>query len=123
MEVIRQHPHFGAEILRPIAALKNLAPTVFHHQEFWNGKGYPSKIGKREIPMAARLISVAEAYDVMTAEIPFRKQMTINQALATLKAESGRQFDPEMAEAFQDVIKNAEGKQPGTQPFLPESDQ
>jgi HD-GYP domain-containing protein (c-di-GMP phosphodiesterase class II) len=102
--IIQMHPYYSAQIVQPIKALSNLIPWVYHHQEHWDGSGYPDRISKREIPMGASIISLAEAFAAMTTDMPSRQAMTIGQALDIVKREREKQFHPEVVEAFTEVM-------------------
>lgn len=104
-KVIHKHPYFGAQIVKSMGILGRIVPWIYHHQEKWDGSGYPDHIVKREIPMASTIISLAEAYTVMTIDMPNRDSLTEEQAAERVREESGSQFNPEVVEAFEDVIK------------------
>jgi putative nucleotidyltransferase with HDIG domain len=105
-KIIRKHPSYGANILRPVDALEKIIPWVYHHQEHWDGSGYPDKISGDEIPLAASIIGLAEAYSAMKVELPTRKAKTDFEALTIIKQEAERQFNPLVVEAFEDTINN-----------------
>lgn len=102
--IIQMHPYYSAQIVQPIKALSNLIPWVYHHQERWDGDGYPDRISKREIPMGASIISVAEAFAAMTTDMPNRDALTLGEALEMVKREKEKQFHPEVVEAFTEAI-------------------
>lgn len=102
---IQTHPAYGAQIVKPIDQLSRIAPWIYSHQERWDGSGYPDHISDREIPAAARIISVGEAFTVMTTNQPKRKALSLDEALAEISRGSGTQFDPEVAGA---LIQTAE---------------
>jgi HD-GYP domain-containing protein (c-di-GMP phosphodiesterase class II) len=97
---IRTHPRAGAELVLPIRAARPALPYVLFHHERWDGKGYPSGIRGRSIPLEARLLAVADAFDAMTSRRPYRPALTTDHALAELGACAGSQFDPEIAALF-----------------------
>ncbi|HEY3315503.1 MAG TPA: diguanylate cyclase [Bacillota bacterium] len=103
-EVMKQHPQIGAQILERVDFLKELAPLVYHHQEMYDGGGYPSGLKGTDIPLGARIIAVADAYEAMTNNRPYRQRRTPAQALEELRKCSGKQFDPEIVEAFVKIV-------------------
>lgn len=95
--LMNQHPTIGAEIVEPASQLKNEAPLIRTHHEWWNGSGYPGGVEALDIPLGARILTVADAYEAMTSSRPYRKTpLTHEQAAAELEKFSGIQFDPEI---------------------------
>ncbi|MCX5707347.1 MAG: HD domain-containing protein, partial [Candidatus Omnitrophica bacterium] len=90
----------GADILRPIQFLHNLIPLIFYHHERWDGKGYPSGIKAEEIPIGARIIAIADVYQALTSDRPYRKAYSKVKAMKIIKAGAGTQFDPHIADTF-----------------------
>lgn len=78
----------------------NVAENILFHHERWDGNGYPKGLAGEEIPLIARIIAVAESYDAMTEEKPYRETLSRDQALAELKKNAGKQFDPEIVELW-----------------------
>ncbi len=103
---IREHPAKGRLILHDIAFLKRAIPCVLHHHERYDGGGYPEHLAGADIPLQGRIIAVADAFDAMTSNRPYRKRMPVSSALAELKQGAGRQFDPEVIRAFLWVWKH-----------------
>ncbi len=99
-EDIREHPLKGRHILSNIAYLEKAIPCVLHHHERYDGSGYPEHLAGAAIPLPGRIISVADAFDAMTSDRPYRRAMKFPQALAELRRESGTQFDPKVVRAF-----------------------
>jgi hypothetical protein len=97
--LLRDHTHAGAWM---VASLNDLELTlaVRHHHERWDGRGYPDGLAREEIPLFARVISVADAFDAMTSSRPYRASLGRGVALDVIRAESGAQFDPAVVEAF-----------------------
>ncbi len=98
--LVRQHPMKGVEILLPIKQLKDIIPGVKHHHEFFDGSGYPEGLKREEIPLLARILSVADAVDAMSSDRPYRKGMPVEEIIKELTRCSGSQFDPEVVKAF-----------------------
>ncbi len=99
-EIIKSHPYLGRRILEPISFLKHVAPTVYHHHERWDGGGYPEGLAGEEIPLASRIMAVADTYDAMTSDRAYRQGLSHEVASAEIRRCSGAQFDPECARAF-----------------------
>ena len=104
-EEIKKHPQIGADILRPIQFLRNIIPLVFYHHEKWDGSGYPSGIKGEEIPIGARIISIADVYQSLTSDRPYRKAFTKEKAMKILKSGSGTQFDPRITGVFLKILQ------------------
>lgn len=96
---VRGHPSIGEQILRPMLEDGVILDIVRHHHERWDGRGYPDQLSASEIPLAARIVAVADAYDAMTTARPYRPPRTVEQAITEIEAEAGRQFDPDIARA------------------------
>jgi putative nucleotidyltransferase with HDIG domain len=105
---IREHPKVGAKILLRIAALREAIPYVLYHHERWDGTGYPSGRAGEEIPVEARVLAVADAFDAMTSDRPYRRALTHEEALEEVERCAGTQFDPEIARVFLEVFGEAE---------------
>lgn len=100
-EIMKQHPTIGAEkVLEPNEALRDLIPIVKYHHERLDGKGYPEHLKGNEIPLAARIVSVADAYHALVSDRPYRKGMPIEKACAILKEGAGTQWDPDLVRQF-----------------------
>ncbi|MBX3251935.1 MAG: response regulator [Myxococcales bacterium] len=104
-EVFKRHPDFGRDILEPIAFLHPLIPGVYLHHERWDGVGYPLGLKAQEIPIIARIISVADTYDAMTSDRAYRKALPHEIAVAEIERCSGSQFDPDVAHPFVEAIE------------------
>jgi putative nucleotidyltransferase with HDIG domain len=98
--LIQKHPFYGANIVKPVAGLNRIVPWIYHHQEHWDGEGYPDHLAKKDIPMGASIIAVAEAYTVMTMDMPYHQALSKDDALKAIQQEAGKQFHPEVVEAF-----------------------
>jgi len=103
--LIKTHPRLGAEIIQPIAKLKRIIPNILHHHERYDGRGYPSGLKKDNIPFGARIICIADAFDAMTTDRPYRKRLTIEYAYQELEANRGTQFDPNLVPIFINIHK------------------
>jgi diguanylate cyclase (GGDEF)-like protein/PAS domain S-box-containing protein/putative nucleotidyltransferase with HDIG domain len=103
--LIRRHASLGAELVGQIKPLAGLVPAILHHHERYDGAGYPQGLAGEEIPLAARIIALADAYDAMTTYRPYRPPRTPDEALAEIEKEVGRQFDPVLAGCFIQIVK------------------
>jgi HD-GYP domain-containing protein (c-di-GMP phosphodiesterase class II) len=90
------HPRIGAEIIRAIHFLKDVVPIVLHHHERWDGKGYPSGLKGREIPLPARIVALADAYQALISDRPYRRAYPKRQALQILRKSAGGHFDKDL---------------------------
>lgn len=97
--LMRRHAAFGAAMLDGIPFLSDAVPLVRHHHERWDGRGYPDGLAGEAIPLGARIFAVADAFDAMTSERPYRRPMTLAQARAELARCAGSQFDPAVVAA------------------------
>lgn len=105
-EVMRSHPDLGVAILKHIDAIKDCLVAVLHHHECYDGSGYPAGLRGEDIPLNARILTVADAYDAMTSERPYRCGiMTCEQALAELTRCAGKQFDPRVVEVLASLFE------------------
>lgn len=98
--IMRRHPEDGYRMLRHIGFLSNALPVVLHHHERYDGTGYPDGLTGEEIPLAARIFAVADAFDAMTSQRPYRRAHSVESARLELRRCSGTQFDPEVVDAF-----------------------
>ena len=102
-DLIKRHPEIGHRILRDIPLLEGALPGVMHHHERWDGRGYPAGLAEDDIPLIARIIGVADAFDAMSSSRTYRAAMPRQKVLAEIRAGAGKQFDPSLAEAFLDL--------------------
>jgi diguanylate cyclase (GGDEF)-like protein len=109
-QAIGEHPRIGQVILEQASGLREAIPVVLHHHERFNGGGYPHGLKGNEIPMGARIVSVADAYHAMVHDRPYKTALSHDQALAELRSNAGTQFDPEVVNVFCAVY--AEGVPP-----------
>ena len=101
---IKAHPVVGSNILREVEFLREVSRYICSHHERFNGGGYPVGLQGREIPLAARIIAVADAYDAMTSERPYREAFPPKEAAKRIVASAGKQFDPDVVKAFLAVL-------------------
>ena len=110
VEQMRRHPEIGARMLERLDLLNGAAPLVLHHQERFDGDldgqhpGYPRGLAGNDIPLGARIIAVVDAFDAMTTTRPYRAALPPEEAMAVLRRERGRQFDPRVVDAFLDSV-------------------
>ncbi|MBU1128760.1 MAG: HD domain-containing protein [Candidatus Omnitrophica bacterium] len=111
LDIVKTHPRKGANILSKSKHLKPIVPIILYHHENYNGTGYPKGLKKEEIPLSARVMAVASAFEAMILEKPYRKALSISAAVEEVKKNSGVQFDPKVVDAFclaakrKDVLK------------------
>jgi putative nucleotidyltransferase with HDIG domain len=106
IEVMREHCYRGFQMLRKIPFLAEAAEIVYSHQERYDGTGYPRGLKGEEIPLGARLFSVADTLDAITSDRPYRAKQTIAAARKEIELWSGRQFDPEVVKTFLSMPEN-----------------
>jgi len=93
-ETMRKHPQVGAEILQGIRSFEPIVPAVRYHHERWDGQGYPEGLAGERIPLWARIITVADVWDAITDDRPYRLAFAEAEALAFMEQQAGRMFDP-----------------------------
>lgn len=108
--IIKEHPVKGAQILRHLQILRPAIPIIMHHHEKYDGTGYPSRLKKGQIPLGARIMAVADAFEAMVYGRPYRERMNMNAAIKEIKKKSASQFDPKVVEAFLKVAKKISSK-------------
>jgi HD-GYP domain-containing protein (c-di-GMP phosphodiesterase class II) len=113
-DVMRTHPLIGAQIVAPIAFLTDTVSLIRHHHEHYDGSGYPDGIAGEDIPLPARIFAVADSFDAMTSNRPYRGSIGIERALVEIKGGAGTQFDPEVVRVFVQMIER--GPEPGETP-------
>lgn len=102
---IQAHPVKGIKMITNLKFLRKCFPLILHHHERYDGNGYPDKLKGDEIPFLARILSIADAFDAMTSERPYRKAFKINEAIEEVKRNSKTQFDPQLAELFISILQ------------------
>jgi response regulator RpfG family c-di-GMP phosphodiesterase len=105
---IKKHPSLGANIIADVPFLRPLVPMVLHHHEFFDGNGYPNGIKGDQIPFGARILSVADAYEAMTSDRPYRRSLSQQTALEILVSGKGRQFDPQIVDTFSEILRSGQ---------------
>ncbi|MBL7069482.1 MAG: HD domain-containing protein [Candidatus Omnitrophica bacterium] len=103
-KLIKEHPLRGAKIIKPLKALRACAPIILHQRERYDGKGYPDKLEGNKIPLGARIIAVASAFESMTVKRSYYARKSIVKAINEIKKNSGTQFDPKVVDAFSKVV-------------------
>ena len=102
---MRRHPEIGYRIAQSAPDLVPISDWILKHHEWWNGSGYPLGLKEDDIPLECRILAIADAYDVMISERPYRKIMTHEEAVAELRRCAGTQFDPELVPIFIQIFK------------------
>ncbi|MCE5322173.1 HD domain-containing protein [bacterium] len=102
--IMKQHSTIAIRILEKVDGLEFAVPLIRHHHERFDGRGYPDGLSGEDIPLGSRIISVAEAFDILTSDVPWRDAMDQESALRELQACAGTQFDPAIVEAFRTAI-------------------
>jgi diguanylate cyclase (GGDEF)-like protein len=105
-EMIKKHVEMSITIIKHIPTLNHVIPAVIGHHERWDGKGYPRGLKGENIPFSARCLAIADAFDALTSNRPYRAGMTVNNALAEIKNNLGTQFDPAMANLFIKLVQD-----------------
>ncbi len=107
---VRKHPVIGGNMLRRTPHMDQVIPAIVFHHERWDGLGYPDGLKGEAIPLMARIMAVADSFDAMTSDRPYRKAMAVEAALAELQTGAGTQFDPRVVEAFVERFRDSEEK-------------
>jgi putative nucleotidyltransferase with HDIG domain len=103
MDVMKEHAYHGYQIVKKIPFLVDAAEIVYSHQEWFNGNGYPRQLKGQEIPLGARIFSVADTFDAITSDRPYRPAQSLQAARTEIEKFSGRQFDPEIVKVFLEI--------------------
>lgn len=101
---IKMHVYYGIKILEDIKQLNDITNIIKYHHEYYNGKGYPYGLKGEEIPLGARIIAIADAFDSMVSNRAYRKSMTIDEAMNVLEQNAGEQFDPNLVAIFKSIL-------------------
>ena len=105
-EVMRRHPQTGVRVVRPLGLGEMVSDVVLYHHERWDGGGYPEGLAGDDIPLAARVFSVCDALEAMTAKRPYRGPMPASVAFERVRLEAGHQFDPSVVRALEDGVRS-----------------
>jgi len=106
--IMRQHPSLAMDLLSSIAYLRPALEIPYCHHEKWNGAGYPRGLKREQIPLAARIFAVADVFDALTSDRPYRRAWSTQQALEHIRSEAGNHFDPEVVDVFMRVIEKSD---------------
>jgi putative nucleotidyltransferase with HDIG domain len=104
-EIIKSHPWIAAEILREIHALRGSIPAILYHHERYDGKGYPLGLKGEDIPLGARIVAIADVYQALISDRPYRKAYSKREAIEIIKKDAGKKFDPKIVKIFLKIIK------------------
>lgn len=99
-----KHPQYGVEIMEPVKAFERILPAMLHHHERFDGRGYPHGLAGFDIPLSARILCVADCFDAMTSDRPYRKGMPVGEAVSELAKNKSTQFDPQLVEIFLGLV-------------------
>lgn len=102
---MKKHPEYGVEIMQPVNAFRHILPAMLYHHERFDGRGYPHGLAGEEIPLTARILCVADCFDAMTSDRPYRKGMPVADAVAELARNKKTQFDPQLVDIFLRVVE------------------
>jgi len=105
--IIKSHSEIGATILKSINSFKFLVPSVYHHHEKFDGSGYPHGIKGEAIPLHARIIAVADSFDAITSNRPYRNAFSLKEAVSELENYKGIQFDPCIVDVFINILNSS----------------
>jgi putative nucleotidyltransferase with HDIG domain len=105
LEAMQRHPVLSADIMQPVEYFKGAADLVRHHHEHYDGSGYPDGLKAEAIPIGSRIILVADGFDAMTTDRPYRKGRSSEEALRILRERSGKQFDARVVKALQEIVQ------------------
>jgi HD-GYP domain-containing protein (c-di-GMP phosphodiesterase class II) len=104
-EEVKKHPQIGVDIIRPIKVLHDIIPFILHHHERWDGAGYPNGLKGEEIPVGARIIAVADVYQALISDRPYRKAYSKEEAIKIIKNGASTQFDPQIVDIFLRILE------------------
>jgi len=107
--LVKIHPVKSEELVLEIEDLAEIARIIRHHHERWDGKGYPDGLSDDDIPLGSRILEIADAFEAMTSKRPYKRALTLEEAIEELKRCSGTQFDPKLVEIMVSVIEEELG--------------
>lgn len=122
-EEIRRHVFYSVKILEDIKQLDRVTDIIKYHHEFYNGKGYPYQVKGEEIPLGARIIAVADAYDSLVSFRPYREGLSPEDALKKIEEKRGEQFDPAILDIFESVVDEANKEWDKLNPYIQHDDE
>jgi HD-GYP domain-containing protein (c-di-GMP phosphodiesterase class II) len=111
--LLKVHPQIAAEILAEAPALRHVVPIVYHHHERYDGSGYLGGLAGETIPLGSRILAVADAFVAMTSDRPYRRAMSVREALRELSDKTGTQFDPLVVDALRGIVGDGSDRVPG----------
>ncbi len=103
--LVQQHPVIGARLIRPLDIAVRVSEAIRHHHEWWDGTGYPDGVAGTDIPLVARIIAVADAFDAMSSDRPYRRALSRETAVSELRRYAGIQFDPDVVKEFLAILE------------------
>jgi HD-GYP domain-containing protein (c-di-GMP phosphodiesterase class II) len=106
-KIMEQHPVIGARLVRPLLLQSDLTLAIQHHHEWWDGTGYPDGISGMDIPYTARIVAIADAFDAMSCDRPYRRALRRDVVLSELRRFAGVQFDPHLAKEFAAIVESS----------------
>ena len=109
-DVIKRHPADGARIIEKLEALRAAVPLIRHHHERWDGAGYPDGLAGEEIPLEAAVVGLSDAWDAMTTDRPYSRALSVDEAVAEIRAGRGCQFAPAVVDAFFAALRRVPGE-------------
>jgi PAS domain S-box-containing protein/putative nucleotidyltransferase with HDIG domain len=110
---IKKHPHWGADVIRLVYFLRDIIPIMANHHENYDGSGYPNGVKGENIPLEARVLSVADIYEALTADRPYRKGYSRKKALEIIEEERGRKLDPVITDIFLSMVRTKNFEEEG----------
>jgi HD-GYP domain-containing protein (c-di-GMP phosphodiesterase class II) len=107
-QFMEKHPRMGARILEPIGAYAEVIPIVLQHHENFDGSGYPDGLSGKTISLGARIFAVADRFEALTSDRPYRKALNLKRTIKYIKDRAGTEFDPQIVKAFLKVMAREE---------------